>query len=208
MRLESLLVNHHQLKRKGSRRLMYKMKFTDTGGATCSAWIDLLKFPVPETKITEVLGISKEQLTFARAMVLSGEYPGTYTTLYYTHCSVRVYRYIPMTFSQVLRYGCSYQVMELGEEEFYPKTTQNNVDIKLCKITDPDMVITTYLVDNEITGERISVHRGITIPANLLQYRYKGDISYPFMKRIELLITCSEDFIVSNTTIRDVLLTM
>lgn len=184
---------------------MYKTDLVDARGTSPSIWVDLKKYPTPRDSAYDALGLSEDQLTFIRSLVLTDEsYLDTYTTLYYRYCSMRVKRYIPRTFAKVIASRYPYMVMEPVVEEMFDLPVLKNFDTRPYRTITPDSVVVSFPRE-DISGERIIVHRGLTTSYHLVQYRYRQDVSYPLLKRLESLCRNSDSILVTNTTLREML---
>jgi hypothetical protein len=183
---------------------MYKTDLVDARGPACSIWLDLTEYPMPGQSALADLGLSDEQLTFARALVLDGQYPNTYTTLYYLYCSIRVPLYIPKNFAKVISAGYAHQAMDLGVEEAFELSPLPVFDTRAYRTLPPDAVVVSLSRDDP-SGERVIVHRSLTAARHLVQYRTRGNAAYPLIKRLAALQRHSDAFLVTNTTTRAML---
>lgn len=183
---------------------MYKTDLVDARGTSCSIWIDLTEYPMLNAAARDDLGLSDAQLDFARRLVLDEYHPGVYTTLFYRYCSMRVENHIPKTFAKVVSARIPYAVMEPTIEDYFDLPILINFDTFPYRTIIPVTRVVSY-PQNISTDERIIVHRNLTKNLHMVQYRYRRDLSYHLLKRLEHLSRHSESVLVTNHTIRKML---
>ena len=183
---------------------MYKTDLVDARGTSCSIWIDLTEYPMPNEVARDDLGLSNAQLDFARTLVVNAYYPGTYTTLFYRYCSMRVENHIPKTFAKIVSTRLPYIVMEPQYENYFDLPVLKNFDTFPYRTIKPVARVVSY-PHNSSTDERIVVHRNLAIGRYMVQYQYRNDLSYHLLKRLERLCRHSESVLVTNATIRQML---
>ena len=184
---------------------MFKSDLVATRDNACSIWIDLTEFPLPGQKDRDDVGLSDEQLAFARTPILQDEYPNTVTALYYLYCSIRVRNYIPLTFAKVLSARHDYLLLDPAHEEEFELPHIPERDGKDYKTLRPDAVVVSYPIT--ANGERITVHRNLTANLSMVQYRYyRHETSFLILKRLAALCKHHESAVlVTNASIRTML---
>jgi hypothetical protein len=184
---------------------MFKINLDATKVPACSIWIDLMKFPMPHTTdmILSDLGLSEEQLSFARDNVVSSS-NSRYTTLFYRYCSMRIINYIPKTFAKVISGGYDYIAMTLDVENLFDLPVLPKLDVYTYRTLLPDAVVVSFSQELHL-GERIVVHRNLNNDQRMVQYCTRGDRAYPLFNRLMLLKQHSDAILITNDTIREVL---
>lgn len=183
---------------------MHQTDLVQARGLSCSLWIDLQKFPMPSADSASDLGLSDQQLAFSQALVLGDRYPDTYTTLFFSYCSVRIPFYIPTTFAKVIAAKYTYQVMETGVEDQFEPTTYVHFNSHAYRTLTPHAVVVS-LPHDHFNGERVIVHRSLTTRLFKVQYRARDELAYPLFLRLARLHTHSHAILVSNAKLRDLL---
>ena len=150
------------------------------------------------------IGITKEQLAFIRTIDLGDVYAGAYTSIYFRNRCILIQNNIPADFSKVISGKLHHVVMESYQEENYDLTIIDKFDTRPYRTIKPEALVCSYQKDCP-SGERIIVHRNLTTPLSFIQYKYKWNLSLPLLLRVDKLCKYSEEFLVSNRTIRDIL---
>ena len=183
---------------------MYHTDLKDDRGTCCSIWIDLTKFPMPGESGQTDLGVSAEQLEFARMPILGDHHPGTYTTIYYPHYSFRFFRQIPKTLIAGAAAGHNFRTLADTIEDAFDLPEEPNFDTRPFHRIPQSAVVVSYPNDTTL-GDRSIVHRNPGAGRYMLQFRSNGDLAYPLFRRLDLLRKHSDAILVTNATTRTVL---
>lgn len=175
-----------------------------TRGLTASIWIDLMDYAFPENGDIRGMGLSDEQLKFARTEVLADQYLNTYTTLFYKYCSMRIPQYVPKTFAKVVSAKYPYTVMELDCENAFDLPPIKQFDARSHIPLMPDAVVVSFPVNLD-NHERVIVHRNLTNNIRMVQYRSARENAFVLFQRFGKLQQPHQSIMVTNQSIRTIL---
>ena len=173
-------------------------------GLTASIWIDLMDYAFPANGDIGGMGLSEEQLKFARTEVMADQYLNTYTTLFYRYCSMRIPQYIPKTFAKVVSAKYPYTTMELTYEDAFDLPPVKQFDARSHIPLTPDAVVVSFPVNLD-NHERVIVHRNLTNNKRMVQYRSARESAFVLFQRFGKLQQPQQSIVVTNQSIRTML---
>lgn len=176
----------------------------------CNITINLGSYVVPtDHDVCQVLGITEDQLDFARRPRLPDKIDGTYTSMYYHFGCIRVSDHVIASPASIRRLSIPWQQVSLKEEDLIEPLHVHQNRVEEVRSIPPKGVVTTMTIMRTIQNlgtEYIQVHHCEQRNTKILQYKYGANDAFPLLNRVQHLMAHSDSsFSVGNIRLRDVL---